>query len=391
MRTRAGAAIFLCLFAAPLSAAPADSLASRYRESLKALAENRASEEKTRVDHDRAVAAAQNLREQLIANAAKIQEIETALAATEAALPELNKKLHELEGEFARDRAKVARLLAILQRLDADMPPALVVKPEDSLAAARGAMQLGSVLPPLHAEAAALSNRLKLLEQTRGDLTAKVTQQQGQVQALRQAHVETDRLLELRHQEQLKAAQKLAELHGIAEQFAKTAVNLKSLMDRIAALREGPGNPQARIVAANDKNRVRASFGTLRIPVIGRSAPGDPSGPASNNLQKPVGIWFESAKGAQAVAPADSEVVFAGPYQNFGQVLILEMNGGYHLTLAGLGRIDVRIGDQVLAGEPVGTLSEGMPARLYLELRRNGQTVDPAPWLGAELRKAKGT
>jgi septal ring factor EnvC (AmiA/AmiB activator) len=83
--------------------------------------------------------------------------------------------------------------------------------------------------------------------------------------------------------------------------------------------------------------------------------------------------------------------VFAGPYQKFGQVLILEIMGGYHLTLAGLGRIDVRIGDQVLAGEPVGVLAQDMPARLYLELRRNGQTVDPAPWMGVELRKAKGT
>jgi septal ring factor EnvC (AmiA/AmiB activator) len=71
--------------------------------------------------------------------------------------------------------------------------------------------------------------------------------------------------------------------------------------------------------------------------------------------------------------------------------LILEIVGGYHLTLAGLGRIDVQIGDSVLAGEPVGSLPQGSPARLYLELRRKGQTVDPAPWMGAELRKAKGT
>jgi septal ring factor EnvC (AmiA/AmiB activator) len=83
--------------------------------------------------------------------------------------------------------------------------------------------------------------------------------------------------------------------------------------------------------------------------------------------------------------------VFAGPYQKFGQVLILEIVGGYHLTLAGLGRIDVHIGDRVLAGEPVGVLLGDTPARLYLELRRNGQTVDPAPWISAELRKANRT
>ena len=104
-----------------------------------------------------------------------------------------------------------------------------------------------------------------------------------------------------------------------------------------------------------------------------------------------MGVWFEAKGAAEAIAPADSAVVFAGTYQKFGQVLILEIMGGYHLTLAGLGRIDVHIGDLVLAGEPVGVLPVGKTARLYMELRRNGQTIDPAPWLSVELRKAKGT
>ncbi|MGY9106914.1 MAG: murein hydrolase activator EnvC family protein, partial [Alphaproteobacteria bacterium] len=102
----------------------------------------------------------------------------------------------------------------------------------------------------------------------------------------------------------------------------------------------------------------------------------------------PQGLWFEANGAAQAVAPADSEVVFAGAYQNFGEVLILEITDGYHLLLAGFGRIDVQIGDLVLAGEPVGVLPDGEIARLYLELRRNSQTMDPAPWMSAEFRKA---
>jgi septal ring factor EnvC (AmiA/AmiB activator) len=118
---------------------------------------------------------------------------------------------------------------------------------------------------------------------------------------------------------------------------------------------------------------------------------GDPAGPGRTPGSAASGLWFVGEGGSEAVAPGDSEVVFSGPYQKFGQVLILEIAGGYHLTLAGLGRVDVRIGDHVLAGEPVGSLPEGSAARLYLELRRNGQTVDPAPWMSAELRKAKGT
>jgi septal ring factor EnvC (AmiA/AmiB activator) len=93
--------------------------------------------------------------------------------------------------------------------------------------------------------------------------------------------------------------------------------------------------------------------------------------------------------GAQAVAPGDSEVIFAGLYQKFGHVLLLEISGGYHLLLAGLDRIDAKSGDLVLAGEPVGVLPAGTNARLYLELRRNGVRIDPAPWMSAALRKAR--
>src|SRR5262249_2814131 len=136
--------------------------------------------------------------------------------------------------------------------------------------------------------------------------------------------------------------------------------------------------------------------GSLLHPVVGDFRPGDPAGPGATPGVATEGLWFSAAPGAQTVAPGDGEVIFAGPYQKFGQVLILEIAGGYDLLLAGLGRIDVHIGDLVLAGEPVGVLpgtSMGSKreetAALYFELRRNGQTVNPVPWMSTEIRKAK--
>jgi septal ring factor EnvC (AmiA/AmiB activator) len=112
------------------------------------------------------------------------------------------------------------------------------------------------------------------------------------------------------------------------------------------------------------------------------------------------GVTFAAASGAQVVAPADCEVLFAGPYHKNGQVLILEVSTGYDLVLAGLDRIVVKPGDQVLAGEPVGVMPSGMRpgldspqmgqnGELYFELRQNGRAASPAPLLGLDLRKAK--
>jgi septal ring factor EnvC (AmiA/AmiB activator) len=97
------------------------------------------------------------------------------------------------------------------------------------------------------------------------------------------------------------------------------------------------------------------------------------------------------------IAPGDGKVLFAGPYHKEGQVLILETAAGYDIVLAGLGRVTVRLGDQLLAGEPVGMMpldlssGSGPQARLYFELRQNGKGLDPEPWLTSTARKAKKT
>ena len=61
----------------------------------------------------------------------------------------------------------MTKLLAILERLQHDMPPALAVRPDDALAAARGAMLVGASLPPVYAEAARLARRITVLKATR--------------------------------------------------------------------------------------------------------------------------------------------------------------------------------------------------------------------------------
>jgi septal ring factor EnvC (AmiA/AmiB activator) len=65
-------------------------------------------------------------------------------------------------------------------------------------------------------------------------------------------------------------------------------------------------------------------------------------------------------------------------------LLIVECTDGHHVVLAGLGRLDADAGRRLLAGEPVGVMGAGTGGRgrLYLELRREGQPVDPRPWLG---------
>jgi septal ring factor EnvC (AmiA/AmiB activator) len=368
-------------------------LAERYSRAQKAFEEQRGTEDKTRSERDALAAEARNLQQRLIANASRVQNLEAAVESTSDELARLNTTMRTLEADRLRDRDRVAHLLAVLQRLQADEPPALALKPDDSLAAARGTMQMGAMLPPVYQEAALLAKRLKAFSQTKIDLAKKSDQARTEAESLKTARASLDQVLQEKSAEQADADAKLSEIHGITEEIGREASDLKALVDRVASLRLGSSVSEGmRIVTAQNGGSGALARGSLLRPVVGSALSGDPAGPGRTPGQNgPLGLWFETAGRAEAVAPADSEVVFAGAYQKFGQVLILEIAGGYHLTLAGLGRIDVHIGDSVLAGEPVGVLPEGRAARLYMELRRNGQAVDPAPWLSAELRKAKGT
>jgi septal ring factor EnvC (AmiA/AmiB activator) len=101
---------------------------------------------------------------------------------------------------------------------------------------------------------------------------------------------------------------------------------------------------------------------------------------------------IETRPAAQVIAPFDGRVVFAGDYRRYGQLLIIAHGEGYHSLLAGLGNIDVVVGQWVLAGEPVGrmTQADGRVPELYVEIRRNGEAINPQSWLATPDTKVSG-
>jgi septal ring factor EnvC (AmiA/AmiB activator) len=129
--------------------------------------------------------------------------------------------------------------------------------------------------------------------------------------------------------------------------------------------------------------------GLLLYPVSGRLlrhfGENDELGVASK------GLTLETRDAAQVVAPYDGRVLFAGAFKGYGQILIIEHGDGYHSLLAGLDRVDGTVGQWLVAGEPVGTMSRGdAKPRLYLELRHDGQPINPLPWLAARDEKVSG-
>jgi septal ring factor EnvC (AmiA/AmiB activator) len=342
---------------------------------------------------DQLSAEAKSLREKLIATAARIESLEQETITLGDEIERLEKQNAELTAGFEHDRISVTKLLAILERLQHDMPPALAVRPDDALAAARGAMLVGASLPPVYAEAARLARRIDVLKATRIALVKRRTEASTTATQLTTARADLETLTTQKEAEAEAAGGEYGTLKSKLSEIAAKAADFQALVNRVAALKRAGGADDGItiVTASNSGSLGPLSKGSLLPPVVGTFAPNDAE---SEEIKRNPGLTYVTRDSAQVIAPSDGRVLFAGPYHKSGQVLILEITTGYDLVLAGLGRVTVRPNDEVLAGEPVGSMpaQSGSPnERLYFELRQNGHGLDPKPWLSLETRKAKGT
>ncbi len=379
--------------AVPLSQAKKLPSTQEQYESLKqAIARTKPAVDTARQKSQTLQQAAQTLRARLIATVARVQALEQEKQSLQVEIARLAREEKVLARDFDRDRGRVGRLLAVLQRLQHDMPPVIALKSDDALGAARGAMLLGASLPRVYGEAAALARRLEQLRTTRVALGKRRVEAAKNAIQLSAASRELDQLVAIREAEAADATQSYGALQAELDHAADEAANIEFLLAKVAVLRSSQsvqaGGPGIAVIGAESGNE-GLRRGDLLRPVAGRQVPGGLEGIGGTAAP---GLSFYAAPGSHVIAPADARVLFAGPYHKAGYVLILETPGGYDLVLAGLGRVGVRAGDQLLAGEPVGTMPNiGQGSRLYFELRKGGKGTSPAPWLEVDLRKAKRT
>ncbi|MBA3326511.1 MAG: peptidoglycan DD-metalloendopeptidase family protein, partial [Rhodobacteraceae bacterium] len=133
-------------------------------------------------------------------------------------------------------------------------------------------------------------------------------------------------------------------------------------------------------------------------PVTGRVLRGFGEADAAG-VRRP-GLVMQAAPLALVIAPADGRVRYAGPFLDYGYVVVLEPRADVLVVLAGLATLEVRSGAEVRAGELLGLMggrqldaqeylmlgdagTGGTPAEtLYIELRQGQDPVDPSPWFG---------
>jgi septal ring factor EnvC (AmiA/AmiB activator) len=302
---------------------------------------------------------------------------EAALAALRGGLRNMAATEQRMTGLIETEAGKLDRLLAALQSLSRAPSSVLIATPGGPLDATRAAMLMAGITPELNRRVAVLDDRLQALRDLRTRQETARNEARGALAALQELRARTADALGRRDRAGLAARSELRQQSGGAAQRARDLDGLaKALRD--AELRAtGITRPAPLPVAG----RISARFGEA-----------DPWG-------RPGHGWtIEAPAFAQVTAPWDATLRFAGPLTDYRQVVVLEPEAGYLLVLAGLGNVDRSAGEAVLAGEKLGDLGGALPTgdeflledadraghitleRLYLEVRRLGEPLDPADW-----------
>ncbi|MEO0412299.1 MAG: peptidoglycan DD-metalloendopeptidase family protein [Pseudomonadota bacterium] len=342
------------------------------------------------------------LTEKMVALAREIQNQESALGRVELELDILEKELEEQRRALEIKRTDLSTTLAAMQKLSRQPSSLVFLRPVSAEETGRSAALLSSVVPVLKEQAALIRSDLVTLKVIKTRLEATQATYKVQLAALSDSRATLEVTQDERKQQRKTLS---AQAQAEAERIATLAGEAKTLGGLLQKLREErarldaaprplpkPASPPSHAFK-KPQQLFSESRGEMPLPVRGK---------VIANYGKPFdgiksqGLWVAARPKAQVIAPYDGQVVFADSFRSYGRLLIIEHSEGYHSVIAGLERSDVNVGQYVVSGEPIGVMGSratkrtvpnnplGLPM-LYIELQRNGRSLDPSRWLTASL------
>jgi septal ring factor EnvC (AmiA/AmiB activator) len=353
----------------------------------------------TATPQDALIGQLDTLRQESVAAARTAQQHERAIASLGRDIDLLSRDAEGTRRGLTESRSEQAQLLGALEKLARNPPDHFVLVPEAPIDRLRSGMLITAVVPALQEEADALLAEIARLATLRRKIDEKRDELKIRQEALARngellAHMSArraDLIGEILHEDNGSATrtrdlgEKSADLRELIKQTdAEADRRDKDIIHAASTAKGKTGNKAPSDPTRPNTLRVfNGADGTLDAPVAGEIS--GRFGKAEGDAAGGEGLNFAASAKATVVAPFDGQIDYAGRFRNYGVVLIIRHGGAYHSVLAGLGQVDVKLGEWVLAGEPVGEMPDaatsGSSVALHFELRRDDRPVDPRPLL----------
>jgi septal ring factor EnvC (AmiA/AmiB activator) len=319
---------------------------------------------------------------------ARIQQAQADIAAASARVTLVDRLLGDQQTRLAAQQGPIARLIAALCSL-AQRPDAVSVMQPGSVAdLVHVRAVIGSTLPQVRARTAGLRADLDNTRRLRADaaLAARsLTEGRRRLETNRIALARLEADHRLKSQDLSRSA--LAESDraiGLGERARDLVDNMQVTTDSAATARAlaALAGPLPRPGDASDPP-LSWSGGSApyRVPVTGKLVTG--FGEVSSDAGVTSrGLTWAVPGGADIAAPAAGKIVFAGPFRDYGRIVVIDHGGGWSTVLIGLGTLSVTTGQRIGQGALLGAAPQGDDRQVTAELRRKGRPIDPVALTG---------
>ena len=363
----------------------------------RAIEDSRAREQRSASDASDHQAEIERLRRDSVQKARVERRREAKIAALGRQLGAYGREEVSRERSLTARREELAASLTALQRIARKPPEAWLASPASAVDSVRSSILMGSLTQRLEADARRLGAQLDALRKLRTEIAAQKEDLANNSASLERERHELDQLIVRKGKARARLTSNAKREAGRLAKLVGEAKSLRALIATLeagsAALTPSGTKPIPKPRAAPKRKNMQtfqSARGRMPFPVQGNILRGFNEPDAGRTRTK--GIQIATLSGAQVLAPHDGEIVFAGRFRSYGQLLIIAHGGGYHTLVAGLSRVDVTVGQMLLSGEPVGRMAgeNGKNPILYIEMRRNGAPFDPIPWLAALEHEVSG-
>jgi septal ring factor EnvC (AmiA/AmiB activator) len=351
--------------------------------------------------------------------AESMQSIERTLSELEDELIKLNTSKKEKQDSLNKRGSELSGMIGAMIRLGRAPQEAVIVMPQGIAGKIRASRALGLMSDSIQKEMHAITVQMDELKQVENDISQRQLSLKKQNVSLLErretlalAMKNQQDLLNALHSKDLEEQQHIANLSRKSEDLKSLVMTLErerekqrlervaqqkaeeERLKRLAASQPSPTQqtkPQSlenNKIASKSDEEGEEKYASVTMPVAGRITAHYGQKRGANNTLK--GIEFSTRSNAIVTSPSAGEVLFTGPFLDYGKMVIIRHNARHHTLLAGFDQVQCRAGQHVSKGSPLGVMGDTpITQRLYMELRDQGKPVDPIPWLSKGATVAK--
>jgi septal ring factor EnvC (AmiA/AmiB activator) len=301
-----------------------------------------------------------------------VKKYEKQLNGYDKDLVKLYDKEKTLNRKIENNNQELIKIIAIFENISLTPKGYLIISPTKVNTVFHTSLLLKTIVENLNKSRIQFTKDLNELINLKNDivraklsiysLNNKVKSEKDKIAGLIKSKQSSYKKLTNENLQKQKEIKKLISESKTIEEFLKKAEKLRKQREE-----------QKRLAGLKTSKALRKlSTGKINLPVDGNIQ--TYFGDKKIGGVKSKGLYIKTRNSAQVISPTDAEVVFAGSFYGYKNLLILHTNDDYYIIMGGMNEVFAGEGQSLLAGEPVGQMGKD---EFYIELRDKETPINP--------------